>query len=206
MNPYEVLGVSPDATQDEIAKAYRAKSRKLHPDAGGDAAAFAELSHAYEILSDEAKRAHYDRTGGNGPSLSEVETTVAALVIQAFEYPNANPIRWICDKVDRQRDTHKRQKETNTQKLATMRRLVDRFEASNKDCENVASRDFIAGCLAGHIQTMEAAIVNDDHAIELGTAVLTFLNGIKWNGSQSFSVRELLHCDARGLVAGGVIR
>jgi len=63
-NFYEVLGVSKTATLKEIKKAYRDKSKKLHPDKeGGTNERFAELSQAYEVLSDEAKRKRYDETG-----------------------------------------------------------------------------------------------------------------------------------------------
>ena len=62
---YEVLGVSRDASQDEIKKAYRKLARKLHPDyAGADSEeAFKELSVAYETLSDPEKRQMYDIGG-----------------------------------------------------------------------------------------------------------------------------------------------
>jgi len=62
---YRVLGVSKDATQDEIKKAFRKLARDTHPDANpGDAAAearFREIAEAYEVLSDPQKRARYDR-------------------------------------------------------------------------------------------------------------------------------------------------
>jgi molecular chaperone DnaJ len=64
---YEVLGVSREATQEEIKKAYRKLALKNHPDKNpGDHAAeerFKELGEAYEALSDENKRAAYDRFG-----------------------------------------------------------------------------------------------------------------------------------------------
>ena len=67
---YEVLGVSKTATQDEIRKAYRRLSKKYHPDINKDPGAedkFKELSAAYEVISDEQKRAQYDQFGHEGP-------------------------------------------------------------------------------------------------------------------------------------------
>jgi molecular chaperone DnaJ len=65
---YEVLGVSKNSGSDEIKKNFRSKARALHPDNkdSGDEAAFKELAEAYEVLSDEQKRAAYDRYGHEG--------------------------------------------------------------------------------------------------------------------------------------------
>ena len=63
---YEVLGVSRDANDDEIKKAFRKQARKLHPDVNKSPNAeeeFKELNEAYDVLSDPNKRAYYDRTG-----------------------------------------------------------------------------------------------------------------------------------------------
>ena len=60
-NLYEILGVSKDASDDDIKKAFRKLAVKHHPDAGGDAETFKKISQAYDVLSDPKKRAEYDQ-------------------------------------------------------------------------------------------------------------------------------------------------
>ncbi len=67
---YNVLGVSKQATEAEIKKAYRSMARKYHPDQNpGDAEAeakFKEIANAYEVLGDQERRNKYDRFGDDG--------------------------------------------------------------------------------------------------------------------------------------------
>ena len=66
---YEILGVSKDASKDEIKSAFRKRARQLHPDVNKAPDAeekFKELGKAYETLSDDNKRATYDRYGEDG--------------------------------------------------------------------------------------------------------------------------------------------
>jgi molecular chaperone DnaJ len=80
---YELLGVPRTASAEEIKKAYRRRARELHPDANPDDAAAAEqfkqVARAYQVLSDDAQRARYDRYGeagvgggGGGPTAEDL--------------------------------------------------------------------------------------------------------------------------------------
>ncbi|MEI7479305.1 MAG: DnaJ domain-containing protein, partial [Actinomycetes bacterium] len=64
---YELLDSHPQSSPEELKKSYRRLARQYHPDANPDdpaaEAKFKEISHAYEVLSDPERRAHYDRFG-----------------------------------------------------------------------------------------------------------------------------------------------
>lgn len=64
---YKILGISKSASKNEVKKAYRNLAKQMHPDKNKDdpqaSEKFADLSAAYEILSDDEKRKLYDRCG-----------------------------------------------------------------------------------------------------------------------------------------------
>jgi len=71
---YEVMGVSPDASADDIKKAYRRLARKYHPDVSKEPNAeekFKQLGEAYEVLKDPARRAEYDELRRYGGRMDE---------------------------------------------------------------------------------------------------------------------------------------
>lgn len=64
MTLYDILGLAPSATADDIKKAWRFLAQRHHPDKGsGDHDKFQSIQNAYEVLSDPERRAHYDATG-----------------------------------------------------------------------------------------------------------------------------------------------
>jgi len=66
---YKTLGISKDATQEEIKKSYRQLAKKYHPDLNKDSGAeekFKEINEAFEVLGDAEKRKKYDNFGSSG--------------------------------------------------------------------------------------------------------------------------------------------
>jgi DnaJ-class molecular chaperone len=64
---YQILGVEKSASKDDIKKAFRKKAHEYHPDKKtGNEAKFKEINEAYQVLSDDQKRAQYDRFGAQG--------------------------------------------------------------------------------------------------------------------------------------------
>lgn len=62
--PYEVLGVDPGVSQEELRRAYRRLLRETHPDTGGTAVRFQAVQQAWELVGDPEDRARYDRGDG----------------------------------------------------------------------------------------------------------------------------------------------
>lgn len=83
---YGILGVSRDASPDEIRSAYRRLVRTMHPDAGGNPDDFIKLNEAYNTLHDPVRRQHYDMSGevGDWNALSFQEAIIKTLA-EAFE-------------------------------------------------------------------------------------------------------------------------
>ncbi len=79
-NYYDILGVSKNASEEEIKKAFRKLAHKYHPDkSGGNEKKFKEINEAYQVLSDPEKRKQYDRFG------QTFEQTGANSGFQGFE-------------------------------------------------------------------------------------------------------------------------
>lgn len=90
-NPYEVLGVRREADATSIRAAYRQLARAHHPDRGGSDERMGEINAAYEVLSDEEKRARFDRTGDSRkPDDPEIvaEAAVAQMINQWLSDPS----------------------------------------------------------------------------------------------------------------------
>lgn len=77
---YEILSVAPDAGAEELRAAFRRLSKKVHPDAGGSDALFAQVKDAYDVLSDPARRAEYDRSLRTPLAVPDEEAQVVVYV------------------------------------------------------------------------------------------------------------------------------
>ncbi len=84
-NLYDSLGVPRDASPDAIRAAYRKKAQAHHPDKGGDVSQFQAIQTAYDVLSDDDRRARYDTTGDTeqGPSIEGQARMYVATLLNA---------------------------------------------------------------------------------------------------------------------------
>ena len=78
---YGVLGVSEDATIEEIKKAYRKLSMEHHPDKGGDEELYKTITEAYGVLSDDLKRAAYDE----GEEITDEDQEIRQNLVDVFK-------------------------------------------------------------------------------------------------------------------------
>jgi curved DNA-binding protein CbpA len=91
VNFYDTLDIKPGATRKEIRDAYRRLAKRWHPDKpSGDAAAFAKIKIAHDVLTDPDRKAHYDATGNyderrmEGAEEAEKRNFMMNLLLQAI--------------------------------------------------------------------------------------------------------------------------
>jgi curved DNA-binding protein CbpA len=101
MSHYETLGVAPDASPDDIKRAYRRAARDSHPDREhGDAEKMAKVNRAYEVLGNPETRQHYDQTGQEpGQPSDPVTSTLAELFELAIESCDGDVIEYCHRKI-----------------------------------------------------------------------------------------------------------
>ena len=103
MNPYEILDLPPDCVEGEIKRAYKRMAKVHHPDSGGDAAKFAEVVSAYELLLNPERRRKYDETGDTQEEAdlsSEAVTLVTQLLNSTLSTILNQRDPWAIDVID----------------------------------------------------------------------------------------------------------
>lgn len=181
MSLYDELGVTPDATPDEIAKAHRALVKLHHPDKDGDRASFDRVQRAATILRDPEKRARYDRTGNADDEpdndlakLTEilVSTFDEAMSREGWEYRD---VIADMDRILKRRIAElKRQIARVEEAAATEKRALERLKFNGK------GRDPITMVLTQRIDGKHAAVAAGKLDVEVHDRALAMIGNYRW--------------------------
>lgn len=124
MNPYEVLGLQPDATLEQVKAAFRREASRTHPDKGGDGTRMAQVNEAYAILSDPARRRQFDETGNTRePASVDAEATeiLAGIFTQALQQDAASVVDFAKGSLLQMRGNMKQQRTATLRRSRTLR-------------------------------------------------------------------------------------
>lgn len=172
---YEILGVSRDASDDAIRKAYRKRAQKEHPDKGGDTEAFQALQKAYLVLSDPESRKHYDETGEEGgPSkrVEEVFNILANLLVQHIEQVDIDRK----DLIEMMRESSRRRQVEIRADIKKRKVVIKRFENALSRLQKKGSgENAFAVVIQNNIRAIEQCIIDSEAQIKLGDLALEIL-------------------------------
>lgn len=136
MSLYDELGLSSDATQDEIKEAYRRRASETHPDKdGGDHAAFIRVKAAYDVLSDPQKRAEYDALGDmEGPEFQLRNTIAQAFshFAQLDDLPDMDIVKVIREEFVKSRLNARRQLKKLRKVIRNYKRMTKKIRSRNQ--------------------------------------------------------------------------
>ena len=175
---YAELGVARNASAATITRAYRKKAQKVHPDKGGSVDAFAALQRAYNILSDEGKRAQYDATGKtdfNDRSATEAHEVILSMLLQLIDNEMVDIER--SDLVELMRKASKQKIKHLEGEVTALQRKISKTERALKRLKRKsAGENLLAGSLLLNIEKLGRAVAAAQHAVTLGSLILLTLD------------------------------
>lgn len=201
---YEMLGVAVDATEAQIKRAYRKHAKKNHPDRGGDADKFREVTHAYEVLTDPVRRKRYDETGqGGDPKQAEAVqkqmVMMSQIIIQAIQ---ANPMG--CNPIQSGRDIL-------NSKIQQLKRVAEIDRDQARRIRHMASNvirtgegeNIVAAVLESHASGGDSHADTLDAEAEGLRQVLTLFDDYQWkpdNQPSKPNYEQALHYGSKWLI------
>lgn len=158
MTLYDQLGVPPEASADDIRRAYRRKAQRAHPDRpGGSNQTFHAIQHAYDVLGDAARREKYDRTGLDREQDLQAQALerVAQLLMQAVDQLDVDHD----DLIDKVRDVVLRQEQQIHNQVVDINKAISkRRRAAQRIGVKGGRENRLAAILGVDVRQHEAAL------------------------------------------------
>lgn len=174
IDPYDELGVSRDATPDEISAAFKKKAKANHPDHGGSPEAFDRVKQASVVLLDPAKRKKYDEEGtldSNQPDnvMATAMEKVAQFFIQSLNEMSNNEQNNLdqFDLVAGGRLFFDQGIASSQKQISAVERQIKQFEKALKRLKTKKKNDIIATMLKQHIGGLRGNIAANKKQIAI---------------------------------------
>lgn len=186
MSLYDDLELPPDASPEDIKRAYRKKAQKAHPDRpGGDPAKFQLIQRAYDILGDEAKRKRYD-SGVNVEEPNLKQMAMQNLAMLFMNLINSSSEIDALDIMPSLRATIKDGEGKAKQSIKHANASIKRYEKAKKKLKFKGKGDsFLLNVLNISVQQAQQKIVSDEQMLEVAAEMKKILEEHDWEVAAS---------------------
>jgi len=180
LNPWEILGLKEGASDKEIKKAFRRLAKEYHPDKGGDAAIFAQVSRAFALIKTKDARKKFEKDQGRPEkSLNAMAMEVILLKIMAGiqKSQDIKDIKYrslirlaeaaFQNDITKMKGDHK----NNRQQIEVMNDIIDRFTYNGK-----AEEDFITHALKDEVNSTKRVLRSIELQLRIAARALTLLD------------------------------
>jgi curved DNA-binding protein CbpA len=194
LDPYEILGVGRDATQEEIISAFKELVKLTHPDHGGDEAEFAKVKAAGDILRDPKKRKLYDEDGFSWQDRPDTINSMAMEKVANFfinsidatldgnvSLDGLDLIKGATGFFDLQI------RESNNQ-IERLKRRVKQYEKAIKRLRTKRKNDVIKNLLTNHIATVKHNIASNEEQIKIAVKAKEILSDYEFTQEQTIGL------------------
>ena len=186
-NPYDTIGVPPDATPEQVKAAYRQTVKKAHPDAGGTGEQFREVQKAWLVLSDPARRRKYDQTGvvdDDRPTdqVSRAMTDAIKLVSSMLGQAAAgfDVVELAVEQAKRHRETDRKNAQVTRQRLAIALDMAAKIRRKGGN----ETENHISTALRNMAEQGKLEVAAHEASCEHWQAVIEVLQGYEWTGQK----------------------
>lgn len=178
-DPYEILGISKDATPEQINAAFRKRSKEAHPDHGGTTEEFTRVKNASLVLLDPELRKQFDETGKVGEKKADNQAARVMEKIARFFIESINtadgpmaPALAKLDLVKAANEYFKQQVAGGQQHISDYEKNIKKFHRAIKRLKSKRDNDLIKNMLNHHVSQLQHVIdVTKEEIRELTLAI-----------------------------------